>query len=83
MMSTWQNKKPENWDNSDILDWIYFTAGLNDIQLSALRGENFQGLTGREFCRMTRDDFIKRDSEFGESLYNSFISLVRSRCKFF
>ncbi|ESO06403.1 hypothetical protein HELRODRAFT_160574 [Helobdella robusta] len=70
-MDTWQSKHPEDWNNSDILDWIYFTAGLKNIQLPSLRGENFQGMTGKEFCKMTSEDFKSKDSNFGEKLTTS------------
>jgi len=65
-------KHPEHWSQNEILDWIYFIASEINIDAATIRGENFQNITGPELCRMSLDDFKRRDPVNGQFFYDMF-----------
>lgn len=76
-LMSWTQKHPEHWSQNEILDWIYFVASTIDVDPSTIRGEGFQNITGPELCRMTMEDFQKRDPVNGKCFYDMFRSLHR------
>lgn len=76
-LMSWTQKHPEHWSQNEILDWIYFVASTIDVDPTTIRGEGFQNITGPELCRMTLDDFQKRDPVNGKCFYDMFRSLHR------
>lgn len=76
-LTSWTQKHPEHWTQNEILDWIYFVAGTLDVDHSTIRGEAFQNITGPELCRMTLDDFMKRDPVNGRCFYDMFKEMHR------
>ena len=73
---SWHRKNPLDWSSADVLDWIYYGSGLSEMNLVCLKGETFQGISGRSFCSMTSAEFEKRDEEFGIMLFNSLHSFL-------
>ncbi|XP_060082893.1 ETS-related transcription factor Elf-5-like [Ylistrum balloti] len=71
-MKSWTEKHPEHWSNNEVLDWIYFVAAENHLDVARLRGENFQTITGQKLCQMSQQDFIERDPEYGCYYYQLF-----------
>ena len=76
VVEPWQQKPMERWTSDDILDWIYVVAGCSSVNLSSFKGENFQDLDGRKLCCMSRTDFIARDEEHGEMLFDAMWQLL-------
>lgn len=74
-LMSWTQKHPEHWSQNEILDWIYFVASTIDVDPTTIRGEGFQNITGPELCRMTLEDFQKRDPVNGKCFYDMFRSL--------
>ncbi|KAL4225511.1 Transcription factor [Mactra antiquata] len=74
---SWTQKHPEHWSQNEILDWIYFVASTLNVDPTTIRGEGFQNITGPELCRMTVEDFLKRDPVNGKCFYDMFRSLHR------
>jgi len=74
--SCWHRKHPEVWCGEEILDWIYYVADLSNMDLKNLKGEQFQGLTGKQVCSMTHDDFVVRDPENGALIFNCLQQLL-------
>ncbi|KAL4225510.1 hypothetical protein ACF0H5_016199 [Mactra antiquata] len=72
---SWTQKHPEHWSQNEILDWIYFVAGSIDVDPTTIRGEGFQNITGPELCRMTEEDFLKRDPVNGKCFHDMFRSM--------
>jgi len=76
---TWQRVHPSYWSNSDVLDVIFYVASKSSHGLDAvhnLRGEKFQGLTGSDLYRMTRQDFRHRDAVYGDLLFDCINELL-------
>ncbi|XP_033753254.1 ETS-related transcription factor Elf-5-like isoform X2 [Pecten maximus] len=71
-MKSWTEKHPEHWNNNEVLDWIYFVAAENHLDVARLRGENFQTITGQKLCQMSQQDFIERDPEYGSYYFELF-----------
>nr|AAU11487.2 ETS-family transcription factor [Azumapecten farreri] len=71
-MKSWAEKHPEHWNNNEVLDWIYFVAAENHLDVARLRGENFQTITGQKLCQMTQQDFIDKDQEYGSYYFELF-----------
>ncbi|XP_060569974.1 ETS-related transcription factor Elf-3-like isoform X2 [Ruditapes philippinarum] len=76
-LMSWTQKHPEHWSQNEILDWIYFVASTIDVDPTTIRGEGFQNITGPELCRMTLDDFQRRDPVNGKCFFDMFRSLHR------
>ncbi|XP_045176612.2 ETS homologous factor-like isoform X5 [Mercenaria mercenaria] len=76
-LMSWTQKHPEHWSQNEILDWIYFVASTIDVDPTTIRGEGFQNITGPELCRMTLDDFQRRDPVNGRCFFDMFRSLHR------
>ncbi|GIY12019.1 ETS homologous factor [Caerostris darwini] len=68
---TWQFKSPEQWQSSDVIDWIFHWATQSRVDLMDLNMLIFNTLTGRELCRMSRHEFCSIDHQYGDSLFDS------------
>jgi len=75
-MDQWQRLRPDDWTDSDVLDFIY---SLDDISPETLHGERFQDLTGFDFCRLSAQEFITRDAQHGQLIYRRLHSLLNQR----
>ncbi|KAK3602630.1 hypothetical protein CHS0354_034215 [Potamilus streckersoni] len=74
---SWTFKHPEHWTTQEVLDWIYWVADYQNMDCTRLKGEAFQNITGVQLCHMTLEDFIIRDPEFGNCLFEMFKNLNR------
>ena len=75
-MQTWTRHPPYLWNNKEVGDWLYCTAGIYEIDKS-LRGEAFQNVSGKDLCEMKVEDF----NVLGENwsiIYREFV-LLRSK----
>ncbi|XP_052800153.1 ETS-related transcription factor Elf-3-like isoform X1 [Mya arenaria] len=72
---SWTTKHPEHWSQNEILDWIYFVASEINVDPATIRGEGFQMITGPELCRMSLEDFKRRDPANGQFFYDMFRDL--------
>lgn len=75
-MNRWQCLDPDNWSESDVLDFIY---SLDDVSPETLYGERFRGLRGFELCRLSLQEFRVRDQQHGQLIYERLHSLLRQR----
>ncbi|XP_050409037.1 ETS-related transcription factor Elf-3 isoform X1 [Patella vulgata] len=73
---SWTTKHPENWSDSEILDWVFFVADKQRFDGSKVCGEAYQNLSGDKLCSMTRNDFLNVDPFFGSAMYDLFRQLV-------
>ena len=75
----WQRLHPSYWSNNDVLDVIFYVASKSSHGVDAvhnLRGEKFQGLSGSDLYRMSRQDFCARDSVYGGLLFDCIQELL-------
>jgi len=73
----WQRLHPSCWTNGDVLDVIFYVVSESGPDaVHNLRGEKFQGLTGRDLYQMDRQDFRDRDSVYGDLLFDSIQDLL-------
>lgn len=75
-MSGWQCLDPDNWSESDVLDFIY---SLDDVSPETMYGERFRDLRGFELCRLSLQEFRTRDQQHGQLIYERLHSLLRQR----
>ena len=82
-MESWRSVPPDQWSNADVLNFIYTLAaasppspspsslggGQGGIDVRGLRGERFQGLSGKEILAMSREQFVARDPLYGGRLH--------------
>jgi hypothetical protein len=73
-MRSWEDKHPHNWTVKEVLDWVYTIAQVQDFTSDP--GDKFNDVSGEELCTMSKEQFIKRDSEHGEMLYD----YIRRHC---
>lgn len=68
----WSRTPPVQWTCDDVLDWIYYhvihKAGIDQKNFE---GENFQRLTGRQLCSMSRTEFVQLNRDYGDALFDS------------
>lgn len=62
-----------------MLDVIYYVVSKSSHGADAvhnLRGEKFQGLTGKDLYRMTAQDYRDRDAVYGDLLHDCIKDLL-------
>uniref|UniRef100_A0A0A9YQZ1 ETS homologous factor n=1 Tax=Lygus hesperus TaxID=30085 RepID=A0A0A9YQZ1_LYGHE len=64
-------KPVEQWNDSDIADWLVRTSIDIGVDYTELCGEKFVHLTGPEILDMTERDFLTISQEHGKQLFNS------------
>ena len=64
---------PDNWTESDVLDFIFSVDGTRP---ETLHGERFRGLSGSELCRLSLHEFVVRDRQHGPLIYDQLHSLL-------
>ncbi|XP_015930868.1 ETS homologous factor isoform X2 [Parasteatoda tepidariorum] len=72
----WQFKAPDQWQSVDVIDWIFYWANQNRVDLLDVNMLIFNTLTGRELSRMSRQEFCAIDNQYGSALYDAFHYLV-------
>lgn len=77
-MSKWASKHPRQWTTDDVLDWLYSAVEKEGVDLSRLRGEAFQNVTGVQLCNMSEEEFTEKEPEYGGLLFKSFQRLIDS-----
>lgn len=75
-LMSWTIKHPENWNATEVLDWLYYTAEKHGADCSLLRGEAFRTVSGEMLCQMGPEDFKTLDPYFGDFFYKLFRQLV-------
>ena len=75
---SWTCKHPDNWNETEVLDWLFYSADRNGIDTTNLHGESFR-LTGRELCRMGIEEFQRREPQYGHYFYSWFRQLLNGR----
>jgi len=75
-MDGWRSLHPDEWSDSDVLDFIF---SLKDINPEMLRGEQFRALTGSELCRLSLQEFTLRDPQYGQLIHRQLQSLLHQR----
>ncbi|XP_046338732.2 ETS-related transcription factor Elf-3-like isoform X2 [Haliotis rufescens] len=73
---SWTRKHPEHWNCKEVLDWLFYLGQEQDLNMSQLRAEAFQDLTGSQLCNMTADDFLRIDPKFGKLFYEMLRKLL-------
>ncbi|GFS75748.1 ETS homologous factor [Nephila pilipes] len=73
---SWQFKAPDQWQSSDVMDWVFHWATQNKVDLLDLNMLIFNTLTGRELCRMSQQEFGSIDNHYGDALFDSLQYLI-------
>lgn len=81
VVSEWHRKHPELWTNKEVLDWIFDVAQLCNVNFRTFNGERFQNVSGVDLCRMSRNEFIRREPEHGSKMYGA-LQQVLKECNF-
>ncbi|XP_041366538.1 ETS-related transcription factor Elf-3-like [Gigantopelta aegis] len=75
---SWTRKHPEHWSCKEVLDWLFFLGQEKGLDMSELRGEGFQNLTGSQLCRLTEEEFFQIDPKFGKLFYEMLKKMLLS-----
>ncbi|KAK3104131.1 hypothetical protein FSP39_024646 [Pinctada imbricata] len=71
----WTSRHPENWSPQEVLDWLFFAAEKHNLDCTHLHAENFRSVAGADLCKMTLDDFLLHEPNYGKLFYDMFRNL--------
>ena len=87
-LNSWTYCHPEDWDNDNILDFIYTVAERFEHILQErfdeppeILGERFQGLKGHDLLRMTKQQLTDLEPNYGAFVHMLLQQLLRTARK--
>lgn len=74
--SNWTNKSPDQWQATEVADWIRDWARQNEIQDIEVAHLLYNQMPGSDLCQMQREYFTSVCPQYGSLIYESLQQLV-------
>ena len=75
-LKSWTKDHPEAWSSCQILDWLYYTAKVRQLE-GDICGEKFNAMNGQQLCGMSRQDFLMLEPSYGDIYYETLRELLK------
>ncbi|XP_076345339.1 ETS homologous factor-like isoform X2 [Tachypleus tridentatus] len=67
--TSFKNKPVNDWNQSDVIEWVHWWAAENKVEAIAVNIPAFSTLCGKDITKMSNYDFLQLDSQYGERIY--------------
>lgn len=74
--NNWTNKSPDQWQATEVADWIRDWARQNEIQDIEVAHLLYNQMPGSDLCQMQREYFTSVCPQYGSLIYESLQQLV-------
>src|SRR5690625_3271372 len=74
--SSWIERSPDQWQPSEVAEWIRNWAQRNEIQDIEVAHLLYNQMSGSELCQMQREYFTSVCPQYGNMIFDSLHSLL-------